>query len=147
MFLHACFIPCIFSIIAFVIVPSKQEFVSGFPYILLTTTLTCEGIDQTVIIAVKFMFYLETFACCQFLEYLSKLHTLSYHIFQNQPFFLRSRAFVQSCFFMYQSWTLYFVFLIASHSSFVSVMQSLQIPISKMKCVLMTPYKSAFNFL
>ena len=64
MFLRACFIPCIFPIIAFVIVPSKSEFISGFPYILLTTTLTCEEIDQTVIIAVKFMVYLETFACC-----------------------------------------------------------------------------------
>ena len=56
MFLHACFIPCIFPIIAFVIVPSKSEFISGFPYILLTTTLTCEEIDQTVIIPVKFIF-------------------------------------------------------------------------------------------
>ena len=64
MFLCACFIPCIFPIIAFVIVPSKSEFISGFPYILLTATLICEEIDQTVIITVKFMVYLKTFACC-----------------------------------------------------------------------------------
>ena len=64
MFLRTCFIPCIFPTIAFVIVPSKSEFISGFPYILLTTTLTCEKIDQTVIIAVEFMVYLETFTCC-----------------------------------------------------------------------------------
>ena len=64
MFLLVCFIPCIFPIIAFVIVSSKSEFISGFPYILLTTTLTCEETDQTVIITVKFMVYLETFACC-----------------------------------------------------------------------------------
>ena len=64
MFLRTCFIPCIFPIIAFVIVPSKSEFISGFPYILLTTILTREKIDQTVIIAFEFMVYLETFACC-----------------------------------------------------------------------------------
>ena len=57
------------------------------------------------------------------------------------------RFYIWSCFFMYQWWTLYFVFLIASHNSFVSVMESLQIPISKMNCVLVTPYRSAFNFL
>ena len=63
-FLHTCFIPCISSIIAFVIVPSKSEVISGFPYILLTAKLTCEKINQKVIIAVEFMIYLETFACC-----------------------------------------------------------------------------------
>ena len=63
MSLRACFIPCIFRIIAFVIVPSKSELIIGLPYILLTTTLTCEEMYQTVIIAVKFMVYLETFAC------------------------------------------------------------------------------------
>ena len=63
MFLRTCFIPCIFPIIAFA-APSKSEFISGFPYILVTTTLTCEKIDQTVIIAVEFMVYLESFACC-----------------------------------------------------------------------------------
>ena len=74
MFLHACFIPCIFPIIAFVIVPSKSEFISGFPYILLTTTLTCEEIDQTVIIAVEFMVYLETFPCSSARKYVSFLN-------------------------------------------------------------------------
>ena len=64
MFLCTCFTPCIFPIIAFVIVPSKLEFISGFPDILLTTTRTCEKIDQTVIITVEFGVYLETFACC-----------------------------------------------------------------------------------
>ena len=64
MFLRAYFIPYIFLTIAFVIVPSKSEFISGFPYIWLTTTLTCEEIDQTVIIAVKSVVFLETFACC-----------------------------------------------------------------------------------
>ena len=64
MFLRTCFIPCIFPIIAFVIVPSKSEFISGFPYILLTATLACEEIDQTVIIAVTLMVYLEIFAFC-----------------------------------------------------------------------------------
>ena len=64
MFLHTCFIPCIFPVIAFVIVPSKSQFISGFPYVLLTITLTCEKINQAVIITVEFMVYLETFACC-----------------------------------------------------------------------------------
>ena len=64
MFLRGCFIPCIFPIFPFVIVPSKSEFVSGFSHILLTTTLSCEEIDQTVIIAVKFKVDLETFAFC-----------------------------------------------------------------------------------
>ena len=64
MFLRACFIPCIFPIIAFVITSSKSEFISDFPYILFTTTLIWEEINQTVIIAVEFMVYLETFACC-----------------------------------------------------------------------------------
>ena len=64
MLLRTCFIPCIFHTIAFVIVPSKSEFISGFPYVLLTITLTYEKIDQTVIIAVEFMVYLETFTCC-----------------------------------------------------------------------------------
>ena len=63
MFLHTCFIPCIFPITAFVTVPSKSEFLSGFPYILLTTTLTCEKINKTVAIRVDLMVYLETFAC------------------------------------------------------------------------------------
>ena len=58
MFLHTCFIPCIFPIIAFVIVPSKSEFISGFTNILLTTTLTCEKINEIVIITVEFMVYL-----------------------------------------------------------------------------------------
>ena len=58
-FLRTRFIPCFFPIIAFVIVPSKSEFISGFRYILLTTTITCEQIDQTVIIAIEFMVYLE----------------------------------------------------------------------------------------
>ena len=58
-FLRTRFIPCFFPIIAFVIVPSKSEFISGFPYILLNATLTCEQIDQTVIIALEFMVYLE----------------------------------------------------------------------------------------
>ena len=62
--LHTCFIPCIFPIIDFVIVPSESEFISGFPYILFTTTLTFEKINKTVIIIVEFMVYLETFACC-----------------------------------------------------------------------------------
>ena len=53
MFLHAYIILCIFPIITFVIVPSKLEFISGFPYILLTITLTCEEVDQTVIITVN----------------------------------------------------------------------------------------------
>ena len=63
-FLHTCFIVCIFSMIAFVIFPSKSEFISGIPFILLTTTLRCEKINQTAIIKVEFMVYLETFACC-----------------------------------------------------------------------------------
>ena len=57
-----------------------------FPFILLTTTLTCEKVDQTVIITVEFMVYLETFAC------LGKLYTLINHIFQNQPLLLRGRV-------------------------------------------------------
>ena len=32
--------------------------------LLLTTTLTCEKINQTVIITVKLIVYFETFACC-----------------------------------------------------------------------------------
>ena len=64
MFLRTCLIPCIFPIIAFLIVPSKSEFISDFPYRLVNTTLTCEKINQTVIITVEFMVYLETFACC-----------------------------------------------------------------------------------
>ena len=64
MFLRTCFISSIFPIIAFVIVPSKSEFISGFPDIVLTTTCTCEKIDQTVVIAVEFVVYPETFACC-----------------------------------------------------------------------------------
>ena len=75
MFLHTCFIPCIFPIIAFVIVPSKSEFISGFSYILLTTTLTCKKIDQTIIITVEFMVYLETFTCCSALKSVSFLNT------------------------------------------------------------------------
>ena len=63
MFLGACFIPCIFLIIAFVIVPSKSEIISGFTNTLLSTTLTCEEIDQTIIITVKLLVYLEAFAC------------------------------------------------------------------------------------
>ena len=62
-FLHTCFIPCIFPIIASVIVPSKSEFIS-FSCILLTTTFTCEKINKTIIITVEFMVYLETFTCC-----------------------------------------------------------------------------------
>ena len=46
MFLHTCLIPWIFPIIAFLIVPSRSEFISGFPYILVTTTLTCEEIRE-----------------------------------------------------------------------------------------------------
>ena len=41
-FLHKWLILFIFPIIAFVIVPSRTEFISGFLYILLTTTLTCK---------------------------------------------------------------------------------------------------------
>ena len=63
-YLHTCFITCIFPIIAFVTVSSKSECISGFPYILLATTLTCEEISQTVTITVECMIYLETFACC-----------------------------------------------------------------------------------
>ena len=48
MFLPKCFIPCIYPIIAFVIFPSKTEFISDFLYILLTVTLSCEKINQTV---------------------------------------------------------------------------------------------------
>ena len=64
MFLHTCFILCIFTIIAFVIVPSNSKFISGFPYILLITTLIFKKINQTVIITVEFMVYLETSTCC-----------------------------------------------------------------------------------
>ena len=49
-------------------------------------------------------------------------------------------------FFRYQSWNLYFVFLITSDNIFVSVMESLQIPISKMKWALITLYR-CFQFL
>ena len=49
--------------------------------------------------------------------------------------------------FIYQSWTFDFAFFITSHNIFVSVTESLRIPISKMKCILMTPYRSTFNFL
>ena len=62
MFLHTCFVTYIFPIIAFAIVPSKSEFINRFPYMLLTTTLSCEKINQTVIITVEFMVCLETFA-------------------------------------------------------------------------------------
>ena len=48
--------------------------------------------------------------------------------------------------FIYQSSTLYFVFFITSHNIFASVMESLRIPISKMKCILITPYRPVFNF-
>ena len=48
--------------------------------------------------------------------------------------------------FKYQSWTLYFFFFFTSHNIFVSVMESLRIPISKMKRVLITPYRSGLNF-
>ena len=40
-----------------------------------------------------------------------------------------------------------FVFLFTSHKSFVSIMESLQILISMIKCVLITPYRSSSNFL
>ena len=63
-FLHTCFIPCIFLIMAFLIVPCKLEFIIGFLHILFTTRLTCEKINKTVIITVEFMVYLENFACC-----------------------------------------------------------------------------------
>ena len=62
MFLLTCFVPYIFPIIAFAIVPSKSEFISRFRYMLLTTTISCEKINQTVIITVEFMVCLETFA-------------------------------------------------------------------------------------
>ena len=39
------------------------------------------------------------------------------------------------------------VFLITSHNILVSVMERLRIPISKMKGVLITPYRSVFKFL
>ena len=58
-FLHTCFIPCIFPIIASVIVPSKWEFISGFPYILLTTTLACEKIDQKLLSQLSLRFILK----------------------------------------------------------------------------------------
>ena len=77
MLLHTCFITCIFPIIAFVIVPSKSEFISGFPYILPTTILTCEKIDQTVIITAEFLklSHLETFTCCSARKCVSFLNT------------------------------------------------------------------------
>ena len=74
-FLHTCFIRCFFPIIAFVIIPSKSELISGFPYILRTTTPTCEKTDQTVIITADFMFYLETFTCCSARNGVSFLNT------------------------------------------------------------------------
>ena len=40
-----------------------------------------------------------------------------------------------------------FFFLFASRNIFVSMMEILQIPISKMKCVWITSYRSGFNFL
>ena len=76
MFLHTFFIQCIFRVIAFVTVPSKSEFISGFPYIMLTTALTCEKMNQAVIITVEFMVYLETFACCSSRKCVSFLNVL-----------------------------------------------------------------------
>ena len=52
MFLHTYFIPFIFPVITFTIVSSKTEFISGFPYKLVTTALTSLKIDQTVIITI-----------------------------------------------------------------------------------------------
>ena len=59
---------------------------------------------------------------------------------------IKARGFLFSYLFIYQSWTLYFVFLFTSHNIFVSIMENLQISISKMKCVLITPYRSGSNF-
>ena len=85
MFLHTCcFIPCICPIIAFVINPSKSEFISGFPYILLTTSLTREKINQTVTIS-WFILNLSPVVVppdLSVLEHLSKLHTLIYQFFR-----------------------------------------------------------------
>ena len=41
---------------------------------------------------------------------------------------------------------MYFLSFFTSHNNFVTVMESLWIPISKIKCVLITPYRSGFNF-
>ena len=60
--LTSCFILWIFPIIDSVIVSPEMKFISGFSYILFSTTLTCEKINQTLIITVEI--YLKTFACC-----------------------------------------------------------------------------------
>ena len=62
--LTSCFILWIFPIIDSVIVSSEMKFISGFSYILFSTTLTCEKINQTLIITVELLIYLKTFACC-----------------------------------------------------------------------------------
>ena len=63
-FLDTYLIPCIFTIIAFVIVSSKAELISGFHCILFTIALTYEKKTQTAIITVKHMVYLKIFICC-----------------------------------------------------------------------------------
>ena len=59
MFLHVCFISCIFPVISLVIIASKTKFSCGFPYILLTTTRTCKEMNQTVIITISSWFILQ----------------------------------------------------------------------------------------
>ena len=63
MFLPTCLVLYKFSVINFVIVPSKTEFISGFSYILFPTTLTGKEIDQTFVIAIKLMIYFKGFTC------------------------------------------------------------------------------------
>ena len=64
-FLQTCFIPCIFPVIAHCFfVTSKSKFISGYSYILFTTTLTCGKINNAVFTTVEFMVQLETSACC-----------------------------------------------------------------------------------
>ena len=86
-----------FFLIAFVYVPSKSEFISGFPHVVLTTTLTCEKVNQTVAIAVNFMVYLETFAVVVLVNVsVSSIFKQTLHLdlphFSEPTFFLRGRV-------------------------------------------------------